>query len=112
MQRRHRLDTIEYWWIWFNEDFFCGKLKPIRIGLTRSRHTDGYYEYYTDPRRRRSIMISERLFDDEDNLRGTILHEMIHQYQHEHMSIKSSGHDAYFQSIARQAEKRYRIKVR
>lgn len=102
--------TIEAWWEQFNEDEFGGKMTAPSFGLTRSRHTDGYYEHF-DSRPNHKLVISTRCFDDEDLLCGTILHEMIHQYQHTVLH-RPCNHDAIFCSIARRLERKYNIRVR
>ena len=113
----NRISTIEYWWHKYNDEEFSGKLEAPRFGLTRSKATDGYYEYQTvkgwlkNPKKRASIVISHGCFDDEDLLCGTILHEMIHQYQAEVMNRRTS-HDAIFTSIARRLERKYKFRVR
>lgn len=106
-----RIQTLEYWHDHYNSEEFNGKLLTPRFGLTRSRHTDGYFEHYPGTKRKSKIAISERCFDDEAHLCGTILHEMIHQYQYEVLQRKCN-HDAIFTSIARRLERKYRITVR
>lgn len=106
-----RVDTLKAWHDEFNELHFNGKLKSVGMGFTRSRCTDGYFEHYPGTNRKSYIRIAERLWSDEDNLKGTILHEMIHQYQYEVLKRKTS-HDAIFTSIARKFERLYNIPVR
>lgn len=114
----NRISTIEYWWEHYNEAEFGDKLTRLRFGVTRSRHTDGYYEHKVrdgwildGPPENSKIVISVRCFEDEDLLRGVILHEMIHQYQAEILK-RRCNHDAVFCSIARRLERKYNIEVR
>lgn len=109
--RRPRIETLEYWWDYYNETEFSGKLKPVRLGLTRSRHTDGYFEHYPGTRRQSYIRLAARCFEDEDLLHGTLLHEMVHQYQYEVLK-RPCNHDAVFCSIARRLERKHGFPVR
>lgn len=105
-----RLETIRYWWHLYNDAEFNGKMEEPKFGLTRSKATDGYYEHY-DHIAKEKLVIAYRCFKDEDHLCGTILHEMIHQYQHKVLSRKCT-HDAVFTSIARRMERKYKFTVR
>jgi len=114
----YRIDTIAYWHEHFNEAEFNGKLCTPKFGVTRSKATDGYYEHKVKdgwqldgPPEKSKIVIAVRCFDDEDLLRGVILHEMIHQYQAEILKRKCN-HDAVFCSIARGMERKYKMEVR
>lgn len=109
--KKPRVDTLIAWHQEFNEKEFNNKLTDVGMGFTRSRHTDGYFEHYPGTRRKSYIRIANRLWYDEDNLIGTILHEMIHQYQYEVLKRKTS-HDAVFNSIARKFERKYKVPVR
>ena len=109
--RQPNIDTLEYWWDFFNTEEFSGKLKPVGLGFTRARHTDGYFEHYPGTKRKSYMRISRRLLDDEENLKGTILHEMLHQYQYEVLKRKCN-HDAVFTSMARRLERKYKFPVR
>lgn len=109
--RQPRIDTLHYWWDTLNEDEFNGKLTPCGLGLIRSRNTDGYFEHYPGTNKKSYIRIAARCFDDEDHLVGTLLHEMIHQYQYEVLDRKCN-HDAIFCSIARRMERKYGFSVR
>jgi hypothetical protein len=107
----NRIDTIEYWWYQYNETEFNDKLKPVGFGLTRSTATDGYFEHYPGTNRKSRIVISKHCFADEDHLCGTILHEMLHQYQYEILKRKCN-HDAIFTSMARRLERKHKFTVR
>jgi hypothetical protein len=113
-----RIDTIGYWHDHYNTEDFNGKLCTPGFGLTRSRYTDGYYEHKVKkgwvldgPPEKSRIVIAVRCFDDEDLLRGVILHEMVHQYQAEILGRKCN-HDAVFCSICRKLERKYNVRVR
>ena len=106
-----RITTLEYYHDLYNKEVFNGKLATPKFGLTRSKATDGYYDHYPRRNKKGKIAIAERLFDDEDQLMGTMLHEMIHQYQHEILEVKTL-HDATFRSIARKLERKYKLSIR
>jgi len=106
-----RIRTLAAWHEEYNELEFSGRLGTPKFGITRSQHTDGYYEHYTHNRYKSKIAISKRCFDDEDHLCGTMLHEMVHQYQHEILR-RTCNHDAIFTSIARRLERKYKFTVR
>ena len=110
---KHRISTLQYWHDHYNKQEFSGKLSTPKFGVTRSRHTDGYYEHFLDKQRKAKskIAISSRLWEDEENLKGTMLHEMIHQYQNEILD-RRCNHDAIFCSIARRLERKYKFRVR
>lgn len=108
----NRITTIAYWHSYYNRVEFNGKLSTPGFGLTRSEATDGYYEFYPGRKKKGYIRIARRCFEDEDLLCGTILHEMIHQYQYEIMEDVKCPHDKTFNSIARKMEKKYGFRVR
>ena len=109
----------------YNEEEFGGKLMPIGILIKRNQRKDGWYEYVTEkrdgprseawwPRRDRldkAVIILNEGCWDEGTVDGTLLHEMIHQYQAEVLDRKAS-HDAILCSIARRLERKYGFKVR
>lgn len=101
----------------YNDRFFSGLLMPIRILIKRNSTKDGWYEYVTEkrdgprseawyPRRDRLhkavIVISEGCWE-EDSVEGTLIHEMIHQYQAE-VEDSPSHHDIVFHQWARALE--------
>lgn len=114
--RVDRIGYLEYLHDLYNKSEFSGKLGTPKFGLTRSRNTDGYYEHFSGNRQRRlksKICVSSYCFDsdEEGHVEGTMLHEMIHQYQHEVLERKTN-HDAIFTSIARRLERKYGFRVR
>lgn len=98
------VDTLFYWHDYYNQLLFNGKLQTIGMGFTRSRTKDGFFEHHTAPRRKSYIRINRALLEDEETLLATIVHEMIHQYQHEILG-HDTHHDSVFRSIARHLEK-------
>lgn len=102
----------------YNREQFSGRLVTPRLLIKRTNSPDGYYEYRADrhwkalrPPQKAAIVIGEHCFDEEGLVEGTLLHEMIHQYQVEVMKRKPS-HDAVFNSIARKFERIYGVSVR
>ncbi len=55
------------------------------------------------------ISLARHAADEEPN--GTLIHEMIHQYQVEVLG-RDANHDAIFCSIARKCERMYGVSVR
>lgn len=104
----------------FNEEVFNGKLMPLDMLIQRNPRLDGYYEYkdhaatgkpIRDQLWKAQIVISEHCFEDEDLLQGTVLHEMIHQYQAEILDM-ATDHGKEFNSFARKMERKYKFSVR
>jgi len=107
-----RIETLAYWHDYYNHAEFSGKLTTPKFGITRSRKTDGWFEHYVGrPNTKTKIALSIRCFTDEELLCGTMLHEMIHQYQHEVLN-RACNHDAIFTAIARRLERKYKFRVR
>ena len=101
----------------YNDVYFSGLLMPIRILIKRNSTKDGWYEYITEkrdgprseawyPRRDRLhkavIVISEGCWE-EGTVEGTLIHEMIHQYQAE-VEDTATHHDVVFRKWARALE--------
>lgn len=107
----NRIETLGAWWEELNEKEFGGRLPEPRFGLTRSRNTDGFFEHYPGTKKMGKIVLAQRTFEDDDLFLGTLLHEMIHQYQHEVLE-RAANHDAIFTSIARRLERKYKVRVR
>ena len=117
-----RIDDLIRWHDEFNEDEFGGKLLPITLLIKRNKTKDGWYEYKTEKRdgdawcparrdlKRANIVITEGCWL-EDIVEGTLLHEMIHQYQAEVLN-RATSHDALFKSWARKLEKKYGYSIR
>ena len=107
----NKISTLQHWHEYYNEVEFANKLGTPKFGVTRSRNTDGWYEHFLHTPHKSKIAISSYCFDDEDLLCGTMLHEMVHQYQHEILK-RRCNHDAIFTSIARRLERKYKFTVR
>lgn len=105
------IETLRYWHQFYNKAIFNEKLSECGLGFTRSRYTDGYYEHFTDSKRKPYMRIARRLLKDEETLLATIIHEMIHQYQHEVLNM-DTHHDSVFRSIARHLERRFKLAIR
>lgn len=105
------IDTIEYHWRKFNEEAFDGQLQQPYFGVIRSAKTDGHYEHYPGRKKKGKIAISRVIFDDEDRMLGTLLHEMVHQWQFEVLGEDTSGHDDTFKKKARTLEQRYGLEI-
>jgi len=120
-----RIGYLEQLHAQYNRDEFSGKLNTITLLIKKSKTKDGWYEYVTEkrdgsiqdawyPRRdmlpKANIVITEGCWD-EDIVEGTMLHEMLHQYQTEVLDRRTS-HDAIFTSMARRLERKYKMRVR
>ena len=110
--RPNKISTLAAWHEHFNTEDFAGKLSTPHFRVTRSRYTDGYFEYFTHKARPTSLVGAKRCFEDEDHLRSTMLHEMLHQYQVEVLGSSDAPHDSWFRSCARALERKYRIYIR
>ena len=112
-----RVDHLRGVWHDFNRDDFGGKLKEPIFIITKGKKYDGKI-YYRENRYGRpfdvhnlTIAISDRIFPDWALVYGTLLHEMVHQYQLQILEY-NAPHDAVFNSIARHLEKKYDYYVR
>ena len=104
----------------YNEEEFGGKLTPVTLLIQRNERAHGWHDYKAHGNKddapirselkRATIVISEMAFD-EDEVEGTLLHEMIHHYQAVVLN-RQTNHDAIFCSIARRLERKYGISVR
>lgn len=97
----------------FNDTFFDGQLLPIRILLKQARRYDGKYVYRAHKDwspieaelPKACIYVSDALFSPPDwgLIYGTLLHEMIHQYEAEVLKI-TSDHGPEFEALALEIE--------
>jgi len=105
-----------------NAEFFNNKLLKVRILLEKRAKTyDGLYCCHymhglPDPKRldEATITIHKDCWGgcgNPNTVLGTLLHEMIHQYQAEVLKRKCN-HDAIFVSIAKRGERMYGVPVR
>jgi hypothetical protein len=113
-----RIDDLHMLWDEFNEAEFGGKLTNITLLIKRNTTKDGWYEYKAhknwkpirDQLWKASITICHGCWD-EDTVEGTLLHEMVHQYQCEVLD-RAPHHDAIFTQMAKRLERKYKVKVR
>jgi hypothetical protein len=102
----------------YNEADFGGKLNQITLLIQTNSTRDGWYEYAARkdwtpiPERlhKAAIMVAEGCWE-EDNVEGTLIHEMVHQYQCEVLGA-APHHDKWFNSFARKLERKYGFTVR
>lgn len=97
----------------FNDEYFDGQLMTIPILCKQARRYDGKYVYraHSDwsaieaELPRACIYISDALFSPPDwgLIYGTLLHEMIHQYEAEVLKI-TSDHGPEFTKLALEIE--------
>lgn len=119
-RKRGRLALIWEDWKYFNERFFGGKLTPPRaIRITSARKYDGYVSYAAladtgTPAYHRipgtgKICLSTH--QTMQAMRGTLLHEMVHQYQLEVLLVEPD-HGTLFKAICRWIERETRFQLR
>lgn len=104
-------------WYEYNEEIFHGKLtEPVIRVDGRYKRVDGIFQYSWSEKKKRliesrsmKIIIARHAVIEEPN--GTLIHEMIHQYQVEVLG-REANHDAIFKSIARKCERLYGADVR
>jgi hypothetical protein len=106
----------------FNAADFDGQLHPIRVLIKRNPRKWGWYEYkaHKDWRPVRkslwkaTITITDGCWDEEgttdDDLYGTMLHEMIHQWQCEILD-EAPHHNDVFKAKATELSKKYGVEV-
>lgn len=112
-----RIDHLRAVYDEFNRNDFSGRLVQPPILIKRATKYHGKIHY----RENRiglpfdtgnvSIIVAEDLFPDWGLVYGTLLHEMIHQYQIQILG-NNAPHDAVFNSIARHMERKYGFNVR
>lgn len=104
-------------WREFNANDFGSKLREPCILVKRANGYDGKF-WYRENRHGNpfdiynvAIAVNDNLFPDYGAVYGTLLHEMIHQYQIQILG-NNGPHDAVFNSIARHLERKYGFNVR
>lgn len=113
-----RIGYLEQLHDYYNAEDFDNQLMQITLLVKKNRHKDGIYEYAGrkdfSPIRERlhkaSIMISRGCWD-EDSIEGSLLHEMIHQYQTEVLDVPPH-HDDWFNTRAEELEKKYGFDIK
>jgi hypothetical protein len=106
----------------FNEADFGGILTTPRMLIKRNRNKWGWYEYraHRDWKpirhelKRATITLTDGCWDldegSEGETRGTMLHEMIHQYQCEVLN-EAPHHNEIFHKWAAKLKKKYGVCV-
>ena len=96
------LDYLTDYWREANKRWFRGKLKPIPIGINPAMRPMGQFVYNLGTKQTYIQVHADLLRHGLDNPRrywnatGTLLHEMIHQYLHERVDWRISGHGVEF----------------
>ena len=100
-----------------NYDFFNGILLPIRMRLEKRNTTKwAWYQYSLTKARvprnieRSTIHIHVECFADPDLLLGTMVHEMVHQWQAEIVGMECD-HGELFMGVCASAEEFYGVDV-
>jgi len=86
-----KLQTLKQIWNEYNELVFGGKLEYVPIMLTRAKKYYGYYGV-TDSSQKASMYISGHWNKPIEELRATLLHEMVHQFLHQSGEPDWHGH--------------------
>lgn len=111
-------NDIKERFIRYNEMYFEGALKMCNFKVYNTRHELGTYEPRTYRSRpiikiaRKPTVINQKEWTEEE-LKQTIVHEMVHHYVRDilkHTSI-FSRHGWKFRKVCRRIEKRYGYKV-
>jgi hypothetical protein len=110
----HRIYHLYYLHDWWNKALFDNQLLHLTILCKRSNFKDGYYSYkahkdWTPIRNdldNAFIMIADGCEDPE----GTLVHEMIHQWQCEVLN-EAPHHNDRFKEMARTVEEQYGLDV-
>jgi hypothetical protein len=114
VQAVKQIDHLYRMWTEFNELYFDNQLQPVKLLIKKSRHKDGWYSYRCHKKderpirnelKRAAIVISERLYEPPDwgLIYGTLIHEMIHQYQAEVLN-ETTDHGPIFTKMAEELE--------
>lgn len=112
-----RINHLRGVWHEFNSSDFGGRLTEPTFLIHRANKYDGKIYYrsnrYEAPfdTEKVTICISDKIFGDWAAVYGTLLHEMIHQYQLQILKV-DAPHDSIFGSIARHLENKYNYPVR
>jgi hypothetical protein len=108
-------------WAYFNSRFFGGKLsRPRAIRITSARKYDGYISYLVEVgtqntpaygRVKGQARICLSTHQTMQAMRGTLLHEMVHQYQLEVLRIEPD-HGPVFRTMCKWIERETRFQLR
>ncbi len=110
---RNRIGQLRMLYDEFNDEYFGGKLQSITLLIKRNQTKDGWYEYRAhkdwspirQELKRASITVSDYCWV-ERSVEGTLLHEMVHQYQSEVLD-EPTNHGPSFKSFCRAIEKEW-----
>jgi hypothetical protein len=112
-----RLAIVWEQWHYFNEKFFGGKLVPPKsIRLTSARNYDGVFVTKSSsgvfhPHLPYDCKIMLSTHQSQRAMTGTLLHEMVHQYQYQVLRM-DVDHGPIFQSYCRWIERQTRFQLR
>lgn len=115
--KRGRIAVLWEQWHYFNKRYFGGKLIPPRaIRLTSARSYDGTLYFkgnaaVTHFHLAHDTKICLSTHQTEKALYGTLLHEMVHQYQLQVWKV-DPGHDARFKAYCRWIERQTNFQLR
>jgi hypothetical protein len=95
----------------YNAEYFGGRLLTLTLLIKNNKRKDGWFEYaahkdwtpIVKAKHRSHIVICDGCWE-EGTVEGTLLHEMVHQYQAEVLQA-APHHDAVFKSICRRIER-------
>ena len=112
MRKSGRLREVWDQWHHFNRTFFGGKLSPPRvIRITSAQKYQGYISYLPE-KLDTPVAIFLSTHQSRHSMTGTLLHEMVHQYQREVLRQHFLEHDALFRCFAAYIERRTGFVVR
>lgn len=118
MPRPGRVEVLWDQWHYFNRKFFGGKLTPPKaIRITSATSYDGMLKYkgtktnQTDFSRKDQVKILLSTHQSAKAMTGTLLHEMVHQYQLQVLEIDPE-HCPVFQSYSRWIERMTGFRLR
>lgn len=108
-----RLDRLKEAWHLHNREDFGGVLEEPHFSVRRRERTvDGAF-VYTNTGRNKRLMVHTDVFKDEKKFLGTLLHEMVHQWELEVLGIcpKGCDHKGQFAEKALDLEKKYGVPI-
>lgn len=81
---------LRRWWALLNAECFGGKLLPCQLSYGKSERADVLGLFHSLENRRGHIHIDTRV-NTRGGMLGTLAHEMVHQYQHQHGQPTTHG---------------------
>lgn len=107
-------DRLRRTWEHHNKEDFGGLLSPPVFSVgRRERLVDGAFTY-TNQGRNQKLMIKGEVFGrSKEEFLGTVLHEMIHQYELEVLDVdpQNANHSGEFVNIADRLAKKYGVPI-